>query len=786
MRKIFAFCVHHPAVVIGIIAVITALAALQVPNIRLDPRAEIFIAEDNPVRVAYVNNQDDFTYHEETFIGVVGSDIFDRATLEQIRTIASEAEKIPLVKEVKHLLNIDYITGSEAGIEVTELAPDGEVPQTRAEMELFKQRVDSWDFFRNLFISEDHTGSLISITMQEGTETDDLIPIYYDLLAIVDKAQELDQGRNRIFISGVPVVNSLMGDYMIRDMRVFIPFVNLVVIATLFLFFRNIRGVVLPLLTVAISTTWTLALLSVLKWPLTQVTVSLPVMTIAVGIAYGIHVLENVFSDAEAGKRGKEGIIGATTRVSMPVIMAGLTTMGGFASLATTDVVPIKQLGLLAAFGVLAALTISLTFIPAVLSVLDSLGREIVPRHHTRRDVIGPFLRFFSALSLRHSSGVIIVSLIILAVSIGGALRIKSDMDPIKTFKPGSPIRVADDYLNAKFAGTSMFNVVLNGSGPDDIKDPEVLRMIDALEQNLKTIPEVGKVMSITDLIKRMNQVMHNDDPRYYTIPESRELVAQYLLLYSFSGGDEIERFVNHDFSKAQTLLIIKSQASTLAERVMLQIDEFNRQELAGGGRQAFATGISAITREFNHIVIIGQISSFVLALILVIFVTMPIFKSVKLGLFSILPLFIPILINFGLMGFAGISLNAATAMIASISVGVGIDYSIHFLSRYRHELGICGDTNQAVITAINTSGRAIMYNALAVAAGFIVLVLSNFVPVVQSGYLTALVMLTSSTAALTVLPAFIVKFHPRIPAERCLNGSQTSAAIPTPQKEDI
>ncbi len=786
MRKIFAFCVHHPWVIIAVIAALTVLAALQIPKIKIDPRAEIFIAEDNPVRVAYVKNQDEFTYHEETYIGVVGSDVFDRTTLEQIRAISTEAEKIPLVKEVKNLLTIGYITGSEAGIEVTELAPDGEVPRTPAEMELFRRRVDSWDFFRNLFISEDHTGSLISIIMKEGTETDDLVPIYYDLLAIVDKTQKLDQGRNRIFISGVPVVNSLMGDYMIRDMRVFIPIVNLVVIATLFLFFRTIRGVVLPLLTVAISTTWTLALLAVLKWPLTQVTVSLPVMTIAVGIAYGIHVLENVFSDAEAGKRGKEGIIGATARVSLPVIMAGLTTMGGFASLATTDVVPIKQLGYLASFGVMAALIISLTFIPAVLSILDGLGREYIPRHHTRRDVIGPVLRLFSALSLRHSSGVIIVSLIILAVSIGGTLMIKSDMDPIKTFKPGSPIRVADDYLNATFAGTSMFNVVLNGSGPDDIKDPEVLRKIDALGQSLKSIPEVGKVISIVDLIKRMNQVMHDDDPRSYTIPESRELVAQYLLLYSFSGGDEIERFVNHDFSKAQILLIIKSQASALAERVILQIDEFNRRELAAGGRQAFATGISAITREFNRIVITGQISSFVLALVLVIFVTMPIFKSAKLGLFSILPLFIPILINFGLMGFAGITLNAATAMIASISVGVGIDYSIHFLSRYRHELGVGCDIDQAITTAIHTSGRAIMYNALAVAAGFIVLVLSNFVPVVQSGYLTALVMITSSTAALTVLPAFIARFHPRIPAERCLEDSQKADTIPTPQREDI
>ena len=770
MRRIFAFCVRHPFAIIGIIAAITVLGALQIPRIRIDPRAEIFIAKDNPVRAAYEENKEDFTYHEETFIGVVGDDIFDRQTLEQILTISAETEKIPLVKEVNNLLTIDYIKGSEAGIEVTELAPGGVIPQTQAEMALFKQQVDSWDFFRGLFISEDHTGSLISVIMKEGTETDDLIPIYYDLRGIVEKADKEFRGRNRIFISGVPVVNALMGDYMLRDMRVFIPIVNLVIIATLFLFFRCIRG------RKERATTWTLALLSILKWPMTQVTSTLPVMTIAVGIAYGIHVLENIFSDAEAGKRGKDGIIGATTRVSIPVIMAGLTTMGGFASLATTDVVPIKQLGWLATFGVMASLIISLTFIPAVLSILDSLGREYIPTHHTRLDVIGPVLRLFSKLSLRHSSSVIVVSLIILAVSIIGTLKIKSDMDPIKTFKQSSPIRVADDYLNAKFAGTSMFNVVLSGVGPDDIKEPEVLRKIDALEGRLKSIPEVGKVISITDLIKRMNQVMHDDDPRYYTIPESRELVAQYLLLYSFSGGDEIERFVNHDFSKAQILLIIKSQASTLAERVFLLIDQFNRQDLAADGRQVFATGISAITREFNHIVIVGQISSFVLALILVILVTMPIFKSVKLGLFSILPLFIPILINFGLMGFAGVTLNAATAMIASITVGVGIDYSIHFLSRYRHELGISCDINQAIAAAINTSGRAIMYNALAVGAGFIVLVLSNFVPVIQSGYLTAL----------TVLPAFIATFHPRITAENCHGGGRNNNTIPIPPREDV
>jgi len=767
MRRIIEFWVKHPFVIIVIITMITIFAALQIPKIKLDPRVEIFIPNDNPVRVVYEKNRDEFSQREETIIGVVGKNIYNTDTLQEIRDISTETEKLPLVKDVKNILNMDYITGSKSGIDVAPLYPGGKVPTTMDGLKDLKQKIDSWDFFRGFFVTEDDTGSLIYITMKAGTETDELIPVYYNLRKIVDNADKKHQGQSKLFITGVPVVNALMGDYMIRDMKVFVPIVNLVIIITLFIFFRNARGVVLPLITVAISTIWTMGLLSLLKWPMTQIASTLPVVLTAVGTAYGIHVLENVFSDAAQGKRGKEGIVNATHRVCLPVIMAGLTTMGGFISVLTTDVVPIKQLGALASFGVFAALCISLTFIPAVLSILDSMGKEFIPDHHARLDFIGPVLKGFSFLALRKSSAVIVASLIILTVSTAGALRIKSDMDPIKNFKKSSPIRVADDFLNAKFAGTSMLNVVLKAKNSDDIKDPAVLNKIDRLQTRLKRIEGVGKTLSIVDMIKRMNQVMHGDDPHFYTIPESKELIAQYLLLYSFSGGEDIERFVNYDYKQAQILLIIKTQAGAFAEKVFAELDKFNAEELRGTAIQVFGTGISAITREFNRIVIYGQISSFILALILVILVTMPIFKSIKLGLFSILPLFVPIMINFGLMGFTGITLNAATALIASITVGVGIDYSIHFLSRYRHELEFDGNSARAIDVSISTTGRAVMYNALAVAAGYIVLVLSNFVPIVQTGFLTALVMITSSTAALTALPAVINIFHPLIKAEK-------------------
>ncbi|MEN6472817.1 MAG: efflux RND transporter permease subunit [Syntrophaceae bacterium] len=775
MHTILRFCVRHPYAVITLIALITIGAALQIPKIRVDPRVEIFVDKNNPVRVQYENNRDEFSQREETIVGVWGGNIYTPQTLAEIRDISEAARRIPFIQDIKNILNMDYISGSASGIDVAPLSADGEVPATPAELMTFREKVASWDFFKGSFVNADHTGSLIYMTMREGTQTDDLIPIYYDLRRVVDRVQQRYPGLNELFITGVPVVNALTGDYMLRDMKVFVPIVNLIIIVTLFIFFRNLRGVVLPLVTVGISTTWTFGVMSLLGWPMTQLTSTLPVLLTAVGTAYGIHVLESVLSDAAEGKRGKQGIINAARRVYLPVIMAGLTTIGGFLSLLTTAVVPIKQLGVLASFGVFAALIISLTFIPAVLSILDSMGREFIPQHHTRHDVISPLLKGFTHLAVHRSSAVLSVCLIIILFSVAGMLRLRADMDPITYFKKSSPIRIADDFLNAKFAGTSMLNVVVRTGNADDIKNPAVLRRIELLQSRLNAIEGVGKSMSIVDLIKRMNQVMHDDDPRYYTIPDSRELIAQYLLLYSFSGSDEIERFVNHDYRNAQVILVIKSQGGVLAEKIFQEIAAFNRELPRGSGISVFATGISAITREFNHIVIQGQISSFILALILVILVTMPIFKSAKLGAFSILPLLIPILFNFGLMGFTGITLNAATALIASITVGVGIDYSIHFLSRYRYELGLQVDVPTAIANAINTTGRAVMYNALAVAAGFSVLILSKFVPVMQSGMLTALVMIISSTAALTALPAVINRFHPRIKAA---SGAQSAGQV--------
>ncbi len=750
MNRVVRLSVYHPLWVIAVITLISVLFALALPGIRIDSRIEIFIPTDNPVRMLYEENRAAFDSREETIIGMVADSIYTPGTLNKIHAMSEAISAIPLVDQVTSILTIDSITGDATGITVAPLVDEDSLPQSAPEMETLRQKIEAWDFYEGLVVTPDARGALMAVTFEQGTETDAITPVYHELEAIADAYR----GPEHIFISGVPVVSALTGEYMLRDMQIFVPFVNLVIIVSLLIFFRRLVGVVLPLLTVSISTLWTFGLMALLGIPITTVTSALPVILVALGSAYGIHVLESFLSEYAGQEAGREGVVRAVERVSAPVIMAGLTTMAGFASLLTSEVVPIAQLGLLATFGTGVAFCVSLSLIPAILSLWVGPGSRRVPGVHSRHDLIGPILGQLSRLVRSHSRGVLALSALVLALSLVGSLRLESDMDPVKHFRTDSPLRQADDALNEIFGGTSMFNVVIQGEDPDAVKDPEVLHLIDALQRKLAAIEGVGKAASLVDLIKRMNQAMHAGDPAFYTIPESRDLVAQYLLLYSFAGGSGLERFVDYDYRSSQIVLQLKSQSGLLAEKVLASLEEFRRAEAPVSNLEIFATGIAAITREFNRIVIKGQIASFITSLVLVLLITTLIFRSLRLGAFSLLPLCVPIILNFAVMGITGITLNAATAMIACVTIGVGIDYSIHLIARWRHEVRAGHEPEDAIYIAIGTVGRAIFYNALAVAAGFLVLLPSKFVPIVQMGLLTALVMLASAVAAVTLLPA--------------------------------
>lgn len=765
MKKIINFCVFHPYWIISAVVIITIFFGLQIPHVKIDPRVETILKKNNPVEKEYSANKMMFAPYADVLIGMLDSDVFDTASLKKIQAISEEAKGIKGVKKVKNILNINNITGNESGLDVSPMVKEGSVPSNSQEISEFKNKATSWDVYDNIYVKKDGKGTAITIVLEDNIETDKIVPIYYELQGIIDKYE----GPEKFFISGTKVVEALQGHYMIKDLTYLPPLVCIVLLVFLFMFFRNFRGMLLPLVTVGLAGIWTIGLMPLVDVPLTAISTALPVALMAVGVAYGVHVVENVFSDSSQGSKGRTGINSALGRIYIPVIMAGLTTIASFLSLCTTSVVPMTHFGLLSAFGITVSMVLALTFTPAVLSILDSRGKEYVPHHNTRFDFIGMLLKKLSFISIHKKEWVLAVSAAIFIVSLFLGRHVKGDFNLVEDFREGTPIRVSDKILNEQFGGTSQFNVAFATDNLDDIKEPSVLKKMERLQSELNELEGIGKTVSIVDFIKRMNQSMHDGDISYYTIPDSKELIAQYLLLFSFSGGgDDLDSFVDYNFQNGQILLQMKTQSGYLAQDVADTVNKFKDKELTDDKKitGVITTGMAMLAKEFNRVIVTSQTQSFILAFTLCFFITTGIFRSFKLGIYSMVPLLIPIVLDFGIMGATGIRLNAATATVASIDIGMGIDYCIHFISRYRHEVRLGRSVDQAIEISTQTAGRGIIYNALAVSAGFMVLIPSQFVIVSQLGLLVAIDMLTISFSALTFLPACIKLFPPRLVKE--------------------
>lgn len=758
MKRFISFCVDHSYWVIGIVLLITVFFALQIPRIKMDSRVEVMLRDDYPPVKLFIENKESFAAYTDVVVGMVLPDIYNPSSLRKLSEICAELQKIKGIKKVTCILNAKNIEGGEGGLVVTPLVKEGTVPSTPEEIKALKAKVDSWDIYKGTLVTRDGTGTAMAIVLEKDVETIQMIPMYFEMEKILKKYE----GPEKFFISGTKVLEALQSHYMIKDLIFLPPLVVVVLLVALFFFFRNLSGTLLPLISVGIACIWTFGLMVMVNVPLTMISTALPVALMAVGVGYGVHVIENVFADFSEGKKGKAAIKNAVIRIVAAVLIAGLTEVASFLSLVSIWVVPLTQFGLLSAFGFGVAMLLVLTFIPAVLSVINATGKAHIPRHHTGLDIVGPILRKLSYLNIHKKGWIFAVSFLVFAVALVFSRHVKSDLNLADNFRERSPIRIADRILNDKFGGTSTYSVVFKGRQADDLKDPAVLRKMDRLETELRGLGGVGKVVSIVDYVKRMNQAMHDGDPAFYAIPATRELVAQYLLLYE--GQDDLETFTTYDYKDGQILLQMKSQSGYLTKDVVALVQKFEKQENGAGSKSSFiTTGLSTLADEFNRIIVTSQLQSFGLSFVLCFLVTALIFRSFKLGVYSMVPLLIPITLDFGIMGATGMTLNAATATVAAIDIGLGIDYCIHFLSRYRHEIRLGLTVDQALDISMKTSGRAIVYNALALSAGFLVLVPSQFVIISQMGILVAIDMMTIAFSALTFLPAIIKVFPPNL-----------------------
>lgn len=904
MREIL----KRPWIIIVIVSIVTIFMGLQVPKVVLDNDILAFFPDDHDsyVRMKALDDVYESQIMFDVSITEKKGTFLNNRTIQAIKEISERVEIMDGVDDVSSLINTDFPDGSAEGMIIEPLVGD-DFTGTVEEIAQLKTSLLDWpDMFENILYSEDFRSTQIFVVINKDAVHLQKNAVYDNIAEFSKEYDWLD-----IRVAGDPVISHDAEIFMIADLTSLIPLVLLVLLICLYFSFHRMGGTLLPMITVLVTTIWTLGIMASFNIALSIVATCLPVLIIAIGSAYGIHVMNHYYSEMRAHKERissedhKEMVISSVKQVLRPVILAGFTTIVGFSSIMTSPIVPLKTFGLFSTVGTVIALVLSLVFIPSLVIVgyrdkekkssgkLEERKNMRQERSHQRMEAV------YNKMS-NHRVGILVSTVIIVLISVYGLSQMKIESALIEYFPKDSSLRVNADYISDNFAGTNTFNIVVKGDNPGDVIDPQVLKEMDNLKKFLEEKhPEIGKIMTYSDFIKRMNQIMNfpedeltgdydsyddydsgsfdsNDSfgsffgeeetadsgsffggeeagetssffggedtegagsffggdafdvddevavqagfeplslsedltwatlldltrkivnengteeltveeltaeiekafnirgKAFYEIPsdptkymassneELKNLISQYLLLYSGS----LDKFSDDTLEPSQVRMLVQIKESDTATGVKI-LNDVNAYAAEHFPENITIenSGIAEITIALTDMITSSQITSLLTALIAVFLIVSIAYKSPIAGFFGIVPLFLSILINFGLMGIAGINLDMITSLVASIAIGVGVDYTIHFLSRYKIERLKSDDLNLVTKNTILSSGKGIITNAVSVGLGFAVLVFSKFVVLRYIGILVAVIMLTSSVAALTVLPALLNLIKPK------------------------
>lgn len=671
--------------------------------------------------------------------------IFTTQTLTKVKDISLKLQEMSQFddNDVMSLYTADNIVGSVDGMDVQPFFED--VPTHQAKLDSIKTLVKSNDMVNGRMVSEDETVALVVASMGDDAFTDD----FYNEIMTFAKSYETDG--DKIYVAGRPIIEGTLGQLGPEDMKRMVPIVLLVISLVLMLLLRSFRATITTLFSVLISTVWAFGLMAAVGVPIYSVSTMMPVMLIAIGVAYGIYFynhLNKFFASNQLASNTK-AVIHTVKVLWKPLTMAAFTTIIGFFSLLTSEVFPIKYFGLFTAFGIFMAYALAMVFLPASILIIGNKRRKVKVDMDVETYTL---MNRITDKLLNNKKMVYLILAVVIVVSVFGIQKVWINSSFLEKFEPTSEIAMTDAFVNKKFGGTSTLNVILESTDADAFKQPENLILVDALQSETEKLQKVGNSFSLSDYIKRMNKVMNADDDKFYSIPESNEMVAQYLLLYEMSGDPEnLVKVVNYDYNKLNITFQLKGDDSKTINEAMAVINGFEKSFNEKGIDVKYAgSGYKALI--FSDLILEGQIKSLIMSMVLVFFLLVIMFRSFKAGLIGSIPIVITALISFGVMGLFNIALSTTTALLSSIAIGIGVDYAIHFLQNYKVYVGQTHSRYEAIHETMKHTGSAIFSNAVVVIAGFLVMLFSVFPPNRMLGLLVSMNMFTSFIGTLSVM----------------------------------
>lgn len=780
--KLAVICYRHRIKVLALILMVFLALASQTGRIAFDTSTESFFRKDDPVMVNYHHFREQFGRDDIIIVAVKSPQIFTAAALETIKSLHLEIEeKVPFIEDITSILNVRDIRGEKDELVVDDLL--SEIPRAGREMASFKERVLSNPFYENMFISGDGKLAMIVIRPMTwaGDFTDDELIAGFDMDAeggiedphrsqhqylsdaqvtrLTDVLDGIVQKYNapdfEIYQAGSPIVDVAVKNIATREMALFSSLSLLTISLFLYLMFRRISGVALPVAVVFLSMISMLGLMALFHTPLTMVTQILSSFILVVGVGDSVHILTIFYRQLDETDNKETAIARALEHSGLAVGMTSLTTAGGLLSFTAAEIKPVGDLGVFGACGVGLAFIFTVFLLPAVISLIPIKPKKMKTG---KREIIDGVLKKIAAVSIRHAIMIVCVTAVLCAGSIYVMTDLRFTHNILDMLPDGLPVKKATKMMDRDLKGTVTLEVVLDTGKENGLYDPGLLA---DLERSVKTIEGMaygnvfaGKAWTVTSILKEIHQALNENKKEFYAVPQERDLVAQEFLLFENSGADDLEDVVDSRFSL--TRFTIKAPFENAMEYgPFIEMVQKHFKENYKGVEIA-VTGIMALFTETMYNVMKSTTRSYVIAFTVIsilMFVFIPHPLAAALSLF---PNLMPILLILGFMGVAGIDLDSTNMMIGSIILGLVVDDTIHFMHNFIRYYQRTGDVFSSVSETLLTAGRAILVTSMVLSCGFFIYMMSSMKNIVNFGLLAGVAILFALLADFFLAPALL------------------------------
>ena len=747
-----------PVIIVTILLTLAAASGGRFLAFNTDYR--VFFSADNPQLLAFEAIQETYTKIDniQFVIESLEGDSVSPKVMSAVEELTTKSWLLPFALRVDSVSNFQHTKAVEDDLQVADLV-EGAATLTPEQLEQIRKIAQHEPVLQGFMLSDDSVVTAVNVTFQMPEKAMDEVPTA--AAAARKLAAEIEaEYPVKIRLNGMVMMNNAFMESSIHDMGSLVPAMYLIIIIMMLVLVRSVSATIATILVIAFSVLTGMGLAGWLGIKLTPPSSAATTIIMTLAVADSIHLIVSMLSSMRKGLEKRLAVIEALRINFMPIFLTSITTAIGFLSMNASDSPPFHDLGNITAMGVMAAFIFSVTFLPAILSVVPIRAKAGETRFSKWMDL-------FSSFVIRRQRLVMVSSVVVAIAVLAMIPRNELNEDFVKYFDKSTTFRADVDFTSNHLTGIYQLQYSLPAPGSNGVSDPQFLAHAKGFVDWLRAQPEVQHVNSITDTFQRLNMSLHGDDPAWYKLPEDRELAAQYLLLYELSlpYGLDMNNQLNIDKSSTQIIATLKNMTTRELRDVTIRGEKW----LADNTPEIQSTGVGpgimfAYISERNIKSMLG--GTFIALILISVLITLAL-RSFKIGMISLLPNLLPAGLAFGVWGLVVGEVNMAAAMVAGMSLGIVVDDSIHFLSKYlraRRENGM--DAEAAVRYAFSSVGIAIIVTSVVLVAGFMVLAQSTFAMNSEMALLTSIAIAMALLADFLLLPVLLMRMdkhnHPQ------------------------